>query len=364
MSQRELFSVQELPIFQNKMFADKQSALACAKGDMCLVQDDETGLVFNAAFDASLLHYDADYQNEQAVSGLFRQHLDDVKAIIHKHFADKTLIEVGCGKGYFLDHLQQAGYNITGIDPAYEGDNPSVIKACFTNQLGVTADALILRHVLEHIADPISFLRNLTQANGGKGQIYIEVPCFDWIMTHRAWFDIFYEHVNYFRLADFQRLFSKVYESGHVFGGQYLYVVADLASLQTPVCTELVGRVSDSVTRQSCELPSDFLADIDRLAALAKNKRTAIWGGASKGVIFALYMQRAGVTIDWMIDINTAKQNKFIAGTGLKVFAPDEALSQLQQGDTIFVMNSNYLPEIIALSNNQFTYLQVDHREL
>ncbi len=357
MSQRELFSVQGLPVFQNKMFADSQSALACAKGDIRLVQDDDTGLIFNAAFDASLIHYDEDYQNEQACSGLFRQHLQDVKTIIQRHFTNKTLIEVGCGKGYFLEYLQQAGYHITGIDPAYQGDNPDIVKACFTDQLGVSADALILRHVLEHIENPVAFLNTLAQANGGKGQIYIEVPCFDWILEHRAWFDIFYEHVNYFRLADFQRLFGTVHESGQLFGGQYLYVVADLASLQTPRNTDK-GLYSDKL------FPEDFLADIDRFAALAKSRRNAIWGGASKGVIFALYMQRAGVSIDSVIDINTAKQNKFIAGTGLKVSAPAQALSQLQQGDIIFVMNSNYLPEIIAESNNQFTYLQVDHREL
>jgi hypothetical protein len=79
--------------------------------------------------------------------------------------------------------------------------------------------------------------------------------------------------------------------------------------------------------------------------------------------IFALYLQRAGVTVDCIIDINPAKQNKFLAGTGLQVQAPEQAISQFQQGDIIFVMNSNYLPEIIAATDNQFTYLQVDHRE-
>jgi len=44
----------------------------------------------------------------------------------------------------------------------------------------------------------------------------------------------FYEHVNYFRMDDFRRMFGKIYESGHFFGGQYLYVVADMASLREP----------------------------------------------------------------------------------------------------------------------------------
>src|SRR3546814_2174741 len=83
------------------------------------------------AFDPSKLVYDQSYQNEQAVSGVFKNHLGTVTQIIRRHFVDVSLIEVGCGKGYFLDHLQAQGYRITGIDPAYEGDNPNVVKAPF-----------------------------------------------------------------------------------------------------------------------------------------------------------------------------------------------------------------------------------------
>lgn len=303
--------------------------------------------------DAGLLEYDADYQNEQACSGVFQQHLEDVRAIIHRHFFGKSLIEVGCGKGYFLEYLHQAGYEIAGIDPAYDGNNPKVIKACFEASLGLSAEGLVLRYVLEHMSNPFAFLSAIAEANGGKGQIYIEVPCFDWICQHRAWFDIFYEHVNYFRLANFHRMFGKVYESGHVFGGQYLYVVADLATLQKPVLDE----------RNIFTFPADFLSDIDRVAAIAKGKRNTVWGGASKGVIFALYMQRAGVNVDLVIDINPAKQNKFMAGSGLRISSPEEGMQMLQAGDEVFVMNSNYLQEIVALSNNQFNYIQVDHHE-
>ena len=349
----ELFKVEGLPVFQNKMFADREAALGCPKGDVRLVQDMETGLIFNDAFDDSLLEYDADYQNEQACSSVFQRHLEDVKVIIERHFSGKPLIEVGCGKGYFLEYLHQAGYEITGIDPAYEGDNPKVIKARFESSLGLSAEGIILRHVLEHMSNPFAFLSSIAQANGGKGQIYIEVPCFDWICEHRAWFDIFYEHVNYFRLADFHRMFGKVHESGHVFGGQYLYVVADLATLQKPRFDQC----------DAFNFPADFLSDIARMAAIAKGKRNAIWGGASKGVIFALYMQRMGVNIDLVIDINPAKQGKYMAGSGLRVSSPKEGMKALQAGDDVFVMNSNYLQEIVALTNNQFNYIKVDEYE-
>lgn len=353
MKYRELFGIRGLPVFQNKMFADRAAALACPKGDVTLVQDMDTGLIFNSAFDAGLLEYDADYQNEQACSDVFRRHLEDVKAIIQRYFSGKPLIEVGCGKGYFLEYMRRAGQEITGIDPAYEGNNAKVIKAYFEANLGLSAEGIVLRHVLEHIPNPFAFLSAIADANGGKGQIYIEAPCFDWICEHRAWFDIFYEHVNYFRLADFRRMFGKVYESGRIFGGQYLYVVADLAALQKPALDQ----------RDIFAFPADFLSDIDRVAAIAKGKRNAIWGGASKGVIFALYMRRAGVNIDLVIDINPAKQNKFIAGSGLRISSPEEGIQMLQAGDQVFVMNSNYLQEIIALSNNKFNYIKVGRYE-
>ncbi|MFZ1179571.1 MAG: hypothetical protein WAO15_25630 [Mycobacterium sp.] len=36
------------------------------------------------------------------------------------------LVEVGCGKAYFLELLQSRGCSITGFDPTYEGENPAV----------------------------------------------------------------------------------------------------------------------------------------------------------------------------------------------------------------------------------------------
>ena len=118
---------------------------------------------------------------------------------MRRHFAGKSLLEVGCGKGLFLERLLAAGFDVTGLDPTYEGSNPRVIREFFTPEVGIRAEGIVLRHVLEHVQDPVAFLAGLREANGGRGTIYIEVPCLDWIASHHAWFDIFYEHVNYFR---------------------------------------------------------------------------------------------------------------------------------------------------------------------
>lgn len=348
---RELYRANGLPVLQNRTFASAGQARACGQADIVLVQDEHSGLIFNQAFDASKLVYDADYQNEQAHSAQFQKHLDDVEGILSSHFAGQQLIEVGCGKGYFLEKLRGLGYAITGIDPSYEGDNPDVIKAPFTRELGLSADGIVLRHVLEHMADPRLFLKEMAAANQG-GKIYIEVPCFEWIIEHRAWFDVFYEHVNYFRLDDLRRLFGTVHEAGHLFGGQYLYIVADLASLREPPAAPAL-----------VQLPSDFTASLERAVHIiqaAPDQGVAIWGASSKGVIFSLFLQRAGVTLDHIVDINPAKQGRYLPLSGLRVSSPQEALETLPEGAHLLVMNSNYLKEIKRMTNERFVYHAVD----
>ena len=86
----------------------------------------------------------------------------------------------------FLEMLLADEFEITGFDPAYEGDNPRVVKEYFKQGVLKPSQGLILRHVLEHVPDPYDFLRQLRDANGGSGLIYIEVPCFDWICKEES----------------------------------------------------------------------------------------------------------------------------------------------------------------------------------
>jgi hypothetical protein len=346
---RDLYSASQLPIFQNRMYATAQEARDCPLGDVRLVEDLSTGLVYNAAFRPELVVYDEHYQNEQAVSPQFRAHLEEVAAIVERRLGRHALIEVACGKGYFLEMLANRGCEITGFDPAYEGANPAIEKRYFAPGTGVTGRGLILRHVLEHVVDPLAFLAQLREANQGEGTIYIEVPCFEWICEQGAWFDVFYEHVNYFRPVDFARMFEVVHESGHLFGGQYIYVVADLRSLRTPAYDE----------NERVRLPASF-GTRDRHMRADANP-AVIWGGASKGVIFALQRMRGGAPIHTVVDINPAKQGKYLPATGLRVESPDDVLPRLSAGTTIYVMNSNYLDEIRVQAGPTFQYIGIDH---
>jgi len=199
--------------------------------------------------------------------------------------------------------------------------------------------------VLEHISDPVRFLRMMADANGG-GRIYIEVPCLDSILVHRAWFDIFYEHVNYFRLTDLERMFGEVHASGRIFGGQYLYVVAELATVRAPQAPIL-----------PLAFPSDFLGT---LAGPRLSSNDVIWGAASKGVIYALLRERLGCPAAVAVDMNPAKQGMHLPGTGLEILSPEHCLARIAPGSRICVMNSNYLDEIRDMTTDRYIYEAID----
>jgi putative NADH-flavin reductase len=120
-------------------------AKACPKGDIRLVEDQNSGLVYNADFSPELMNYDAHYQNEQAVSPLFQMHLESVVQIVDRCMGRESIAEIGCGKGVFLEMLSAKGSDVSGFDPAYEGRNPRVSKTYFAP--GVTSVRLISEEI-------------------------------------------------------------------------------------------------------------------------------------------------------------------------------------------------------------------------
>jgi hypothetical protein len=347
-----LYCQKNFPVLQNRVYETSEEAKNCPTGDIEIIQNDENGLIYNNAFDLDIIVYDKNYNNEQGVSKHFQNHLLEVAQMIEQNLGKEKLVEVGCGKGLFLEMLLNRDVDIVGFDPTYVGKNPRVIKKFFEKGIiSEPANGLILRHVLEHILNPYIFLNQLKESNGGKGLIYIEVPCFEWICKNRVWFDIFYEHVNYFRLDDFNRMFGKIISCGHFFGGQYLYIIADLSTLRDP---------ASYLSQSKFDFPIDFINSLKTNQNKKINEKVCIWGAGSKGVIFSLLRYRESLPVDFVIDINSSKQGKYLPVTGLLVESPESVLCKLPKGSSIYVMNSNYLEEIKHLSNDDYNYITLD----
>jgi len=335
-----IYSQTGLPSFQNKTYATPAEAMAATIGDVELIQNPQTGLVYNHLFKPELLEYDEYYQNEQANSETFRNHLQDVMSLLEKYFKNlRSGIEIGCGKGFFLEMLRHEGLNITGFDPAYQGISPYVVKEYYNSGMGYKADYVILRHVLEHVNNPFLFLEELSQNTDGDCYIYIEVPCFDWIIKNRAFYDIFYEHCNYFSAEVLRDCFAEVLEDGHLFGGQYLYIIANLSTFKYPQRRNV---------RSYSKL--DILDQLDHIINKTDfSLPTYIWGAGAKGVTMVNLLLKRGIPVEAVIDINPLKQNRFIGLSGVKIVSPANA-EKLNNANVI-VMNPLYSGEIVSLIN-------------
>ncbi len=330
-----IYEQQGVPLIQNKVYPTAEEAKSAKKINVTLAQSLENGFVFSANFDDSIIDYDQHYQNEQSNSNYFKDHLYNVISIMEKnHMLGKKIVEIGCGKAFFLDMLAEKGENITGFDPTYEGNSPRVVKDFFSEKYSdIAAESIILRHTLEHISKPFDFIQTIAKANNNKGFIYIEVPTFEWIVNNNASEDVFYEHCNYFTLETLQQFFTESV-GGHFFNGQYIYVIADLSKVKQ----KLEKRDFKTYTIKF----KDKITAYQEL--LAANKNIAIWGAGAKGSTFLNLIDKEATRVTCVIDINPKKQNQFLGGTGHPIIKPENLANY--GIDTVIVMNVNYIDEI------------------
>ena len=343
---RDLVKIYEtgaLPIFQNKVYATRKEAEDAECGEVVLLRCSNCGLVCNGSFDANRMLYDGEYQNEQAHSPYFDSYLHNVVGLIEKSgFAGERIIEIGCGKGTFLKKLWDAGFEATGFDTTYEGTDPRVVRDYYsTRYRDHKAGLYVLRHTLEHIGHPLHFLREIGEIAEFQGFVFIEVPSFEWIVQHRAFWDIFYEHCNYFTLGFLQNLFTEA-QGGYLFQGQYMYVLAPFAALK-----EKSGRLQDGTAEDDSALGEE----LEMLRAFVRQRKgLVVWGAGAKGSTFVNTTDPQREHISRVVDVNPNKAGNFIAGSGHEIVSPaalpDEPLE-------ILVVNDNYLEEIRAANRGR-----------
>ncbi|OFW83656.1 MAG: hypothetical protein A2018_04350 [Alphaproteobacteria bacterium GWF2_58_20] len=331
-----------IPAFQNLLFPTAEEARNAPVAKVILTACSDCGFVFNAAFNADLMEYNGNYQNSQENSQNFQNHLGNVADIIMSSLApNEKVVEIGCGKAFFFEELRNRGVDIIGFDPTYEGNSPLIKKVYFNEETGrnISASTIIMRHTLEHIEAPYDFLLSLKGIVGGSTRIFIEIPRFEWIVEHRAFWDIFHEHPNYFSEDFFNGIFSGKARIHRVFSDQYMLVEA------------MLGDLADTLPPRTCvkyeDIFSNEIQHFDTL--LSKNGRNFIWGAGAKGVAFANILDPDATRIQAIIDINPRKQEHFVSLTAHPCLSPEKVdWTTLTEKDYLFIMNDRYADEILA----------------
>ncbi|MBW2621746.1 MAG: methyltransferase domain-containing protein [Deltaproteobacteria bacterium] len=338
-----LFEVPDIPVFQNKVYPTAETARKAAVSTVSLSVCARCDYIFNSSFNEKMMNYDAQYQNEQACSPYFQRYLDDLITLLKDMgLAGKHVIEIGCGKGAFIQKLWQHGIPATGFDPAYEGDDQRIIKDYFSPKYStLKADVIILRQTLEHIKNPLRFLHTIAEANGHHGLIFIEVPCFEWIIEQKAFWDIFYEHCNYFTGQSLTGMFNTA-EFGRLFNSQYMYALADLSDLR---------KWAKEAVRPIKPTKIDFDKSVKEYKTHVTGlTNLVVWGAGAKGSAFLNQVDPQSEIISYVVDINPKKQNHYIPKTAHKIVSP-EIMKNYTTGH-VLIMNENYQAEIVREIKN------------
>lgn len=351
-----------MPVYCNVLHESREAALSAPTGDMDLHFCAGCGHLFNAAFDERRVAYSGEYENSLHYSGRFREYAESLaqRLVELYRLRGKTVVEIACGQGDFLQLLCVLGGNKgIGFDPGYMpgrgqttgGVDLTFVQDHYSDAYGhQPADFICCRHALEHIHRPRELLSMLRRVIGERDTpLFFEVPNVRFTLEDLGIWDLIYEHCGYFSESSLRSVFERtgfqVEQIESEFGGQFLALHGSPAAAGEPV-------TGDNSRQDIAPLIQRFARQYDekvqrwrmRLADLrAQGRRAALWGAGSKGISFANAL-KIGDEVDCLVDLNPHKHGRHIPGTGHEV-RPPQSLAD-SRPDLVIVMNPLYRAEI------------------
>ncbi len=345
----------------------REAALAFPRGDIALGFCRRCGFIFNTRFDRNAVRYSSDCEESQGCSPTFSSFARRVaRDLVEKYgLQDKTIIEIGCGKGEFLKYICSLGRNRgVGFDPAYipgrsyEEDTAGAVdfvRDFYSDKYAsFHGDLICCRMTLEHIPDTAELVRTVRRAVAARRDtvVFFQVPDTTRILRDCAFEDIYYEHCSYFSPVSLSRLFQRfgftILDLQTAYDEQYILLEARAAdagrerAYSAEVGVEALAGLVTGFERRYPTVIRDWDNRLDRYRQ--ESKKVVIWGGGSKGAAFLSAVDASGV-IDYVVDINPFRQQTFMAGTGQPIVAPN--FLKEYRPDVVIVMNAIYRAEIL-----------------
>ncbi len=373
------YTVSQVPAHSVLLMPTREQAVSYPKGDIELALCDQCGFIGNIAFEQELNDYSLKYDGSQSWSptfNVFNRKL--AQGLVERYdLHNKDIIEIGCGQGEFLILLCELGDNRgIGFDPAFGGvgydpeqeamrlrevskDRITLVSDFYSEKYThVQADFVVCKMTLEHIPQTAEFVSMVRRSIGDRFDttVFFQVPNASYVLNDLAFWDIYYEHCNYFSRGSLGYLFEQcgfeVLSTATEYNEQYLTIEArpkrltqvnDSAAIQANwqvLIDEGQQEVAAFISRITPQLQQWHA----RLAAIqTQNQRAVIWGGGSKGVAFLTTLQANGI-VGYAVDVNPHKHGTFMAGSGHEIVGPQKLLTY--RPDVVIVMNPVYCNEI------------------
>ena len=271
---------------------------------------------------------------------------------IDDHFPlkNKNVLEVGANTGKLLNHLKK----LHGCKTYFDELNVEAVNILENIQghkskkaIGKKGkfDVIIMRHVLEHIVDPIQYLKKIQKDLEDDGVIFIEVPDFTFLDNHND--TLLFEHVNYFS----QLTLSRVLDSaGLIVIGQKFSITDNYATISDRALRVIARKKPKELKlgiKKAVKNHQNFRVNgtnkiMEKIIKKAgKKAKIGFYAASWWTERFLLNTQLKGINLVGIFDKDKKKQNTIYLN--LKVFPPAE-IHRLKP-DIIFVMSS-FEPQI------------------
>lgn len=294
--------------------------------------------------------------------------------------ATSQVIELASNDGYLLQYFVERGIPALGIEPAANVAEAAAKRgvetrvAFFGRELGETlakegkrADLLLGNNVLAQVPDINSFVAGAAAVLKPTGTLTLEFPHLQRLIEGNQFDTIYHEHFSYFSLLAVERILAAHQlvlfdvEELWTHGGSLRVYARPVADGSRPVSAR-VNELRDreqTLGYRSMETYAGFEMRVRetkrRLLELLitvkrSGKRIAGYGAPGKGNTLLNYCGIRGDFIDFTVDRNPYKHGKFLPGTHIPIFPPEQL--EAEKPEYIFILPWNLKDEIM----NQLNY--------
>jgi len=283
------------------------------------------------------------------------------------------VIELASNDGYLLKNFVEAGIPCLGIEPAANVAAEAIkqkvptMVAFFGSELGKnlatdgkSADLIIANNVLAHVPDLNDFLRGVKHLLKPDGTATFEFPHLKRLIEFNQFDTIYHEHFSYFSLLTTAQIFK-----AH---GLSVYKVDELqthgGSLRLYVSHAGRHKIEDSVGNVLAEERKVGLDNLETyrsfqnrvhvtkrrllsflIAAKNEGKNIAAYGAAAKGTTLLNYCGIGSDFIDYIVDKNTYKQDRFLPGSHIPIYSPERIFET--KPDYVLILPWNIREEVM-----------------
>lgn len=326
--------------------ASAADAQAMAVQPHDFVQCPQCTHVWNRAFSYDAIPYQNNPNRMFNKGGIWKGHLADTRDVLLAQLpASPTVIDIGCGEGHFVRALADARGEqgrFIGFDPNATPETGRGVEfhARYFQPLQdlpeFAPDALVIRHVLEHLTDPASLVEQMAWAASRSDKpcwLFAEVPCIDRVFATGRLADFFYEHMSHFTTESFRTLMQRageVVQLAHGYDGEVVYA---LVRLQIPQALRERARHSNAFAAAAQRSRKTIAAQLDSLAT--SGQRVAIWGGTGKAAAFMHQFGADALRFPLVVDSDPDKAGTFVPGVGQEIAYRD--LLKTQPVDVVII---------------------------